>query len=52
MRPPRRWHRRRPYLPAPRRGLGVTLVEFVLGVAIAVVIIVTAVNILIPGGAP
>jgi hypothetical protein len=30
----------------------VTLVEFVLGVAIAVVIIVTAVNFLIPGGAP
>ena len=50
MRPLRR--RRRPYLPAPRRGIGVTLVEFVLGVAIAVVIIVTAVNLVLPGGAP
>jgi preprotein translocase subunit Sec61beta len=30
----------------------VTLTEFVLGVVIAVVIIVTAVNILLPGGAP
>ena len=52
MRPPRRWQRRRPYLPAPRRPVIVTLAEFVLGVVIAAVIIVTAVNILIPGGAP